>query len=144
MTGDRSKWKLAASVGVVFFVGVLVGVLGTSLYFEARIENIFHGRPPRGERILKRLTEDLNLTSAQQEEIRPIIMAFDKKASDLKEYFRPRMKHLHEQVTALIRTKLDEEQKRRFDEINERLKKRFRGEPPFPPPRPAEPLGPPK
>jgi len=133
MTGNRSRLKFAASVALVFFVGALTGVLGASLYFEAKIEKMFHSRPPHGERIVERLTQDLDLTLAQQEEIRPIIMAFDKKADDLKLQFRPQMKQLHDQVTARIRAKLDEKQKTTFDEINERLEKRFRERPPLHP-----------
>jgi Spy/CpxP family protein refolding chaperone len=134
MTGNRSKLKFGASVALVFFVGAVTGVLGASLYFEAKIEKMFHGRAPHGEKILERLTQDLDLTPAQQEEIRPIIMAFDKKASDLKQQFRPQMKQLHDQVTAQIRIRLNEPQKKTFDEINEKLEKRFRGRPPLPPP----------
>ena len=140
MTGNRSKLKFGASVALVFFVGALAGVLGASLYFEGRIKKMFHGRPPHGEEIVSRLTQDLNLTPAQQAEIRPIIMAFEKKASDLKKQFRPQMKQLHDQVTAQIRTRLNETQRKTFDEINERLEKRFRHRPPLPPP----PDGPPR
>ncbi len=81
---------------------------------------------------------------ARQEEIRPIIMAFDKKASDLKVQFRPQMKQLHDQVTAQIRIRLDEKQKRKFDEINKKLEKLFRGRPPLPPPDDGPREGPPR
>jgi len=134
MTENKSKLKFVAGVALVFFVGVLSGALGASLYFEARTEKMFHGRPPHGEEIVSRLTQDLNLTPAQQAEIRPIIMAFEKKASALKEQFRPQMKQLRYQVTAQIRTRLNEIQKKTFDEINEKLEKRFRHRPPLPPP----------
>lgn len=134
MTGNRSKSKFVASVALVFFVGVLVGALGGNIYFKARIEQIFRGGPPIGERILERLTEELDLTPTQLEEIRPIVMAIEKKAFDLRRQFLPQMQHLHEQVRDQIRTKLDEKQKRKFDEIHERLKKRFRGRPLFSPP----------
>ena len=133
MTGNRSKLKFAASVSIVFFVGVLAGMLGASIYFETRIENIFHGGPPNGERVLERLSEVLDLTPTQVEEIRPIIIGFDKKTFDLRRQFFPRMKHHLDQVRAQIRTKLNKKQKRKFDKINERLKKRFRGRPPSPP-----------
>jgi hypothetical protein len=144
MTGNKSKLKFGASVALVFFVGALTGAIGVSLYFEAKIEKMFHGRLPHGEEILERLTQDLGLTPTQQEEIRPIIMAFDKKTSDLKLQFRPQMKQLHEQVTAQIRTRLDEKQKKIFDEINEKLEKRFRGRPPLPPPDDGPRKGPPR
>jgi len=144
MTGNRSKLKFAASVALVFFVGALSGVLGASLYFEAKIEKMFHSRPPHGERIVERLTQDLDLTLAQQMEIRPIIMAFDKRADDLKLQFRPQMKQLHDQVAAQIRAKLDEKQKKTFDEINERLEKRFRERPPLHPDDDGPREGPPR
>jgi Spy/CpxP family protein refolding chaperone len=134
MTGNRSKLKFAASVALIFFVGAVAGVLGASFYFEAKIEKMFHGKPPHGEKIIERLTRDLDLTPAQQAEIRPLILAFDKKASDLKQQFRPQMKQLHDQVTDQIRTRLDETQKKKFDEINKKLEKRFRKKAPSSPP----------
>jgi len=133
MTGNRSKFKFGLSVALVFSVGALAGVLGASLYFETRVEKMFHGRPPHGERILNRLTRDLDLTPTQQEEIRPIITAFDKQVSELKERFRPHIKALHDNVTAQIRTRLDDEQKIKFDEINKKLEQRFRARRPSPP-----------
>lgn len=134
MTGNRSKLKFAAAVGLVFFVGVLAGVLGASIYFETRIEKMFHGGPPKGERVLERLSEELDLTPTQLEEIRPIIMGFDKKTFDLRRQFFPQMKRHLDQVKARIRTKLNDKQKRKFDEFNKRMEKRFRGRLPFPPP----------
>jgi len=127
MTGNHSKLKLVVGVAAVFFVGAAAGVLGASLYFEGEMEKRFHRKTPHGEEILKRLTRDLDLTPRQQEEIRPIILAFDKKSSHLKEQYRPQMRQLHDQVATLIRERLDDRQKRAFDEINETLKKRFRG-----------------
>jgi Spy/CpxP family protein refolding chaperone len=134
MTGNRSKLKFAASVALIFFVGAVAGVLGASVYFEGKIEKMFHGKSAHGEKIIERLTRDLDLTPAQQAEIRPLVLAFDKKASDLKQQFRPQMKQLHDQVTDQIRTSLDETQKKKFDEINKKLEKRFRKKPPPSPP----------
>jgi len=134
MTGNRSKLKFAASVALIFFVGAVAGVLGASVYFEGKIEKMFHGKSPHGEKIIERLTRDLDLTPAQQAEIRPLILAFDKKTSDLKQQFWPQMKQLHDQVTNQIRTSLDETQKKKFDEINKKLEKRFRKKPPSSPP----------
>ncbi|MFO7601489.1 MAG: hypothetical protein R6X27_17050 [Candidatus Desulfacyla sp.] len=144
MTGTKPTLKLAAGVALIFCVGALTGILGASLYFEEKIEKILHSRPPRGERIVERLTQDLDLTPAQQEEIRPIVMAFDKKASDLKLQYRPQIKELHEQVKVQIRTRLDEKQKIKFDEINEKLEKRFRERPPLHPPDDGPREGPPR
>ena len=126
MTKNRSRFKFVASVALVFSVGALTGVLGAGLYFESRMEKLFHGRPPHGERILERLSQDLDLTREQQEKIRPVLMAFDRKASDLKEQFRPQMEALHTQVAAQIRARLDDSQQKKFDEINERLERRFK------------------
>lgn len=138
MTEKRSRSKLAVGVAAVFLAGVVVGVLGASLYFEARIDEMFHGRPPGGEQVLARLTKDLDLTPSQQVEIRPLIMDFDHRASVLREQFLPQMKVLHEQVTAQIRAKLEGDQLAKFDEITERLGRRFEKGPSTPAASPAK------
>jgi hypothetical protein len=134
MKKGRSKLKFTAGIAMVFFVGVLAGVLGAGTYFEARIEKMFDHGPPRGKRMLERLTQELKLTSVQIKEIKPIIQRFEEKASEVKQNFFPQMKPILDQLTNRIREKLNNEQRRKFDRIHEKMKKRFPKGPPFPPP----------
>ena len=143
MNQNKSKLKFAAGIALVFFVGVLAGVLGAGIYFEARIEKMLHHGPPTGKRILMRLTKDLELTPAQINEIGPIIERFEEKAFEIRKRFFPQIKPPLDQLTNQIRATLNSEQRSKFDKIHEKMKKRFRkGPPPLPPP-PGQRSGPP-
>ena len=119
---------------MVFFVGVLAGGLGAGIYFEARIEKmVFHG-PPRGDRFLERLTQDLDLSPIQVKEIRPIIQDLEEKSFTIKGRFFQQIKPLLDESRKRIRLKLNHEQTIKFDKIHEKMKKGARQPPPFPPP----------
>ncbi len=136
MKENRSKLKFAAGIAIVFFVGVLAGVLGAGIYFEARIEKMFFHGPPTGDMILNRLEKELDLSASQLKEIRPIILDMQKRSFALKRNISPQIKTILEETRVRIREKLNDEQKRKFERINEKFKKRFRKGRPFPPPPP--------
>lgn len=134
MRTNRSKLKFFVGILIVFFLGVAAGGLGASLYFKLRIAEIFERGPRiRVDGIMERLTDELNLSPIQQQEIRAIFEAGRKKAFELERQFRPQMEAIHEQTVAQIQTRLNEEQQRKFSEINRRLKERFGRRPPPPP-----------
>ena len=131
MKKDSSTLKFVAGIAIVFFVGVLAGVLGAGIYFEARIEKMFHHGPPGGKKMLERLTGDLKLMPAQVREIEPIVRRFEKEISEVRRSFFPQMKPVLDQLTNQIRAKLNREQRRKFDRIHEKMKQRFPKGPPF-------------
>lgn len=143
MNQNRYKLKFAAGIALIFFVGVLAGVLGAGIYFEARIEKMFHHGPPKGKMILMRLTEDLELTPTQIEEIGPIVERFEEKVFEIKKRFSPQMKPLLDQFANQIRGVLNSEQRSKFDAIREKMQKRFPKGPPFLP-HPPRKHGPPR
>ncbi len=136
MTKYKSKVKFAAGVIIVFLVGVLAGVLGAGIYFESRIEKMFLHGPPRGNMFLENLTKQLDLSPAQVKEIRPIVQNLDEKSFAIKDRLFVKIKPLLDEARNQIRLKLNDEQKKKFDQIHEKMKKGFprHPPPPFPPP----------
>jgi len=77
--------------------------------------------------LMKKLSHEIDLTETQRVEIEEILGQLQAKLLDLRRKRRPELDKLFDHSFGLIREKLNSEQKKRFDEIPEELRKR----PPF-------------
>ena len=128
-----NRIKLAIGIILLLLLGAAAGSVGTGIYIRHRIEHIAPGKPPKAHFLLRKLSRELDLTEAQQVEIRKILEESHTEISDLRRKFLPEIKEITDQSFALIKEKLNEEQKQKLDKLHGRLKRwRKRGH--FPPP----------
>jgi hypothetical protein len=126
-----NKLKLASGVLLVFLVGVLVGSLGTGIYYKKRVEKFEAGGPPVQERIqiiLGRFSNELDLTDGQRTEFEKIIKESQEKKIALGYKFQPEIKQINDDTFTSIKNKLTDEQKakletliKRMDEVHDRF-----------------------
>ena len=120
-----NKLKVWVGIVLVFLVGTLAGSLSTGIYFKHRIERFAKGRrPPIKVVLMKKLSHELDLTERQRVEIEEILDQLQANLLDLRRKRRPELDKLFHNSFGLIREKLNSEQKKRFDEIREELRKR--------------------
>jgi hypothetical protein len=132
--------KKILAMMLIFFSGVVVGIVGHDLYMKY-IFHHFHDAPPeqREDFILKMLTRELDLTQAQLEKIKPIVLNSHSKIMELNNTFHPKMEQIINATFELIRKELNESQQKKLDMILTRMKKHDAGDrPPPPPPFPYE------
>ena len=128
-----NRIKLVIGIILLLLLGAVAGSVGTGIYIRHRIEHIAPGKPPKAHFLLRKLSRELDLTEAQQVEIRKILEESHTEISDLRRKFLPEIKEITDQSFALIKEKLNEEQKQKLDKLHGRLKRwRKRGH--FPPP----------
>ena len=128
-----NRIKLAIGIILLLLLGAVAGSVGTGIYIRHRIEHIAPGKPPKAHFLLRKLSRELDLTEAQQVEIRKILEESHTEISDLRRKFLPEIKEITDQSFALIKEKLNEEQKQKLDKLHGKLKRwRKRGH--FPPP----------
>jgi len=124
-----NKAKLIITVVLILLVGIFTGSLGTRIYLEHQLERSETGRSRHHEdkvkRTMERLTRDLSLDSKQRDEIRKIIVLTEAKAAGIKVSYQPDLVRIHDHGLALIKEKLNEEQKRKLQAREERLSRRF-------------------
>jgi Spy/CpxP family protein refolding chaperone len=134
------KWKLIISVALVFILGVLVGSMGSGLYMKYRFPR--HKGTPSEMRafMLKRFSQQLDLTEKQSDEFKAII---DQMGERLEDHFRKthsEIGNIIEPGYSQMREVLIPEQQEKFDELIERLKrdkkKRIKHRPPSHPYKP--------
>lgn len=128
-----NRIKLAVGIILLLLLGAAAGSVGTGIYIRHRIEHIAPGKPPKAHFLLRRLSRELDLTEAQQVEIRKILEESHTELTALRRKFLPEIKEITDQSFALIKEKLDGEQKQKLDKLHGKLKRwRKRGD--FPPP----------
>jgi hypothetical protein len=124
-----NKLKLIISVTLIFLVGIFAGSLGTRIYLERQLERSETHRSRHSEdrvkRIMERLTDDLRLDSKQQDEIKKIIVLTDAKVKGIEVSYKPDVKRIYEQSFALIKDKLNDEQKGKLQLLQKKLALRY-------------------
>ena len=121
-----SRTTLWFGLMVLFLAGALTGAVGTSLYYQYEDEHRWNNGPAeRQQRIMKRLTQELSLTSSQQAEILPIV-----KRAHL-EMLRVRVDHQPDVDRILgsgmdeIKAKLSPEQQSKLGQLYAQLQRRW-------------------
>jgi hypothetical protein len=135
-----NKGKLIAGVALVFIVGMLVGSVGTRLYYRHHYHPFEHDRGNRTAFIMKRLSNDLNLTDAQKVAIQKIVEQTQEK---MREHFLQRRSEIEgiiDDSFVQMKKELNDNQKKKLDELKERFEKhRLAREGAFPKPPPPSP-----
>ena len=118
------KWKMIAGVLLVFVLGVLVGSLGTGFYHKSRYSHLKKDSAARKNFILKRFTEELDLSENQQLSFKTVIDALDlqRKAQSLKH--RAEIKKIMDANYREMKKVLNSEQQHKFDALIKKIRKR--------------------
>jgi hypothetical protein len=120
------RLKPIAGILVVFFLGAAVGVLSTRFYvtFESRKPHHHPKLEERVEFIMKRLTDDLDLSAAQQKEIRQIVASTEEKVQSIKDEYAPKIRALHDTSIDEIKSSLSADQREKLERIHAEWKRR--------------------
>jgi hypothetical protein len=123
-----NKLKLFAGIMLLFCVGAFAGALGTGAYFTHRFERFTRGEhhPPLARLLMERLTHNLDLTKAQNDEVINIIEQTRIKLHDLRGKYQPEMESIIESGLQSVKEKLNDEQRRKIDKMYTKLKDRWR------------------
>jgi Spy/CpxP family protein refolding chaperone len=121
-----NRLKLAIGITLVFLVGALAGSLGTGLYLRQKMEQFErgrHGGPERAAFLVKRFTRELDLTAAQQAEVRKIVEESEERIRAIRRRYLPEIREVIDQSFASLREKLDPEQQKKLSELHEKLER---------------------
>ena len=117
--------KRVLAVLCVFISGVIVGIVGHDLHMKHMFDRMRHSPPgDKGDFIVNRMQKELGLTEAQVSKIRPIVKEGDRKVSELRDTFHPKMKEILDLTMEQVKKELSDEQKREFEKIHRRMKER--------------------
>jgi Spy/CpxP family protein refolding chaperone len=130
------KWKLFAGVALVFVLGVAAGSLGTGIYHKYRFDRHKGDLSAKKAFILKKFSQELDLTEKQEDEFKRLI---DQMGDKLEDHFRK----THSEIGKIIepgfsqmRRTLSPDQQKKFDKLIEKFRRHKKSKSKFGPPRP--------
>ena len=126
---NRTKIKLAAGIVALFLIGGLVGLLSDRLYMEQKLRSLKELTPEQREAyILQKYTQELHLTEAQQTEIYKIIHEKFEEIAQHTQRYKANVDRIRQHHDERIKALLTPEQRQLFDEMKQRIKKRWKKE----------------
>jgi hypothetical protein len=120
-----NKFKLIIGVILVFAVGALAGAIYTGYYFKEQLKVFVAEGPPmemKIRRLLDEFSRDLDLSEGQRIEIEKILRDAQENILELRRKTFPQMEALNEKTLDLIREKLDEKQRAKFNTFYNKMK----------------------
>jgi hypothetical protein len=122
-----SRVRLWTGLTLLFCAGALMGAVGTSLYYQYEDEHRWDQGPAgRQERIMKRLTQELALSSAQQAELEPIVARAHLEMLQLRVQHQPDVDRILAVGMDELKAKLSSEQQSKLDGLHAQLQRRWR------------------
>ncbi len=116
------KFKMFVGIALIFFLGGLIGAIGSGLFARHKIENFRKGGPPPVKHImLKRLSHKLELNESQKKEVDKIVDELQAELHTIMKKHHPEVQSLFEKYFTHIEDKLDQGQRAEF----ERIKREF-------------------
>jgi Spy/CpxP family protein refolding chaperone len=119
MSEMSATWKAALWVGVVFLLGAaLGGMVGYS--YEHHLVSAASTplpEPLRRARRVEQLTQSLNLTSAQSQQVDAILLQHHTEAKAIHDQMDAQLEQVHKDGRDQIRAVLTPEQKPKFEEF---------------------------
>src|SRR4249920_794560 len=123
---DMAPGKLWGGLTVLFLAGTLTGIGGTMLYHQYEQEQRWERGPAaKHERVMKCLTRELSLSSAQQADIEPIVSRTHVEILQMRFSHQPEVEQTLAQGIAELKTKLSAEQQAKLDGLYANLQRRW-------------------
>ena len=122
-----SRVRLWTGLILLFCAGALMGAVGTSLYYQYEDEHRWDRGPAgRQERIMKRLTQELALSTSQQAELEPIVARAHLEMLRLRVQYQPDVDRILAMGMEELKAKLSSEQQSKLDGLHAQLQRRWR------------------
>jgi protein CpxP len=124
---NRTKIKLVAGIVALFIIGGVIGLLGDRLYMEQKLQRLTEFNPEqRKAYIMQKYTKELHLTEAQQAEIRKIIDEKSDEIAQNTQRYKEDIDKIRQRHDERIKALLTPEQRQLYDEMKQRIKKRWK------------------
>ena len=117
-------WRLITGVALVLVLGILIGSAGTRIYLR-HTHRLFHPRD-RAAHIMGTLSRELDLSQAQKTAVQNVLQRTSEKLHAHYLQQRPEAERIVGEGFSEIRLLLTDEQKKKFDTLQERYRRHRR------------------
>ena len=120
-----NQWKVMLRYGLVFMLGLVLGMAGSRLAHKHRFAQAMQNRPAAQRQMMMRhLTRQLQLTKPQQIEIERIVDTQLQALSVLRNRHQPEVQAIFQQAEDEMKPHLLPKQQQKLDQIMQRMQKR--------------------
>ena len=117
------KWSLVLGLLVLFGSGVLVGALGTAVYYKQTAGYVVgEGQPGVRRMVMKKLVRDLDLNDTQRVQIDAIVAEVQAELGKFRAQHRPDIEAIIDRGLARMRPLLSAAQQEKLDTFSQRVK----------------------
>jgi len=120
-----TSWRARLGVIAIFVVGFLCGGVTLALVQARALKHAAAHREDWPERVAKHLKWRLDLTPAQQREVRAILLDARRESATTLKRVQPEMVATFDHTQDRIRKVLDDQQMKKFEKISARRRARF-------------------
>ncbi|EFL52673.1 protein of unknown function Spy-related [Solidesulfovibrio fructosivorans JJ]] len=127
-----------ALAGLVLFAsGIVIGFFGSRYLAERGRLALLHGDPRHfSEMVVRRISDDLDLTNEQRQKLRPIVLRTAEALAKVRQEQEPKIHKIFEKSNKDIRKLLKPDQQEKFTALLKRLERRRKALGHFAPPPP--------
>ena len=115
--------KLVAGVLLLFLLGILVGSVGTLFHLDHRHRPLAGDPKVRAAFVMKKLSEDLNLTQDQKAAIERAVAQMTERLHEHFVHTRPEVKKTIDESFSQIKKELNVDQKLKLDVLKEKFER---------------------
>jgi len=117
------RWNLVLGLVALFLSGVLVGTLGTAIYFKQTMGHIFgESQPAVRKLVMKKLVRELDLTETQRVRIEEIVGEIQAELWEFRKQHQREIEGILARGIAQMKPELSADQQQKLDALFERLK----------------------
>lgn len=117
------KCKLILGLLIFFGSGILVGALGTTLYYKQTAGYVLgKGQPVVRKMVMRKLVRDLDLTEEQRPRIEAIVTEIQAELEKFRAQHRPELEAIIDRGLARMRPLLSGTQQEKLDTFSQRLR----------------------
>lgn len=121
-----NRWKAVLRYGLVFALGLALGLVGSHLVIKHRLKRAMQDRPAaQRQMVLRQLARQLELTKPQQVEIEKIVNARMQALEELRKHNQPEIREIFQRSTDEMKVHLTSEQQEKLDRLTQRLQQRL-------------------
>ncbi|MCI4625242.1 MAG: hypothetical protein L3V56_04690 [Candidatus Magnetoovum sp. WYHC-5] len=119
-------WRGIVGVIVVFFLGIILGVIVSHIVCDNKMHKFMVGGPPDDmhNMIIKQMTRELELDTKQTEQMQLIMQDMHKEMKAFHEQFFPQIKKIVDEADNKTLSILRPEQKEKFQDMINKRKER--------------------
>jgi hypothetical protein len=118
------KMQLWAGLLILFLSGVLIGSLGSWVIMDRTTREVQVRPRPVVEKVMKKLTRDLDLSDQQKERVEEIVCRAYGDLTEIRNRSRPEKEEIFHRSIAEMKAELSTEQQEKLDDLLERVEKR--------------------